>query len=160
MLELLHVRNLAIVEDAKVSFGEGMNVITGETGAGKSILIGALQLILGGRADRSMLRTGEQQLTVQADFALKDTDAVNTLLQEADIDPCEDGNLIIRRSLTAAGTGKSSVNDTNVTVAMLRRIGRLLVDMHGPHDHQSLLDPDFQLDVLDSFAQLGNLLRD
>lgn len=154
MLERLQVHNLAVVEKAEVRFTRGLNVITGETGAGKSVLVGALQLVLGGRSERAMLRTGADKLSVDAEFSLQQPEAIDAILDDADIEPCEAGRLMIRRSLTAAGSSRITVNDTSATVAILKRIGTLLVDMHGPHDHQSLLDPSFQLRVLDAFGQL------
>ncbi|MEI8243799.1 MAG: DNA repair protein RecN [bacterium] len=153
MLTHFRVQNLAIVEEAHVAFGEGLNVITGETGAGKSILIGALELILGGRADKSLIRTGATEARVEAVFELADTTGVDAVLAEAGLPACEDGGLIIRRTLTAAGAGRCLLNDASTTVQTLRRIGDLLVDIHGPYDHQSLLDPVFQLELLDAFGR-------
>ena len=155
MLESLHVKNLAIVEDVGVEFGAGLSVITGETGAGKSVLVGALGLVLGERADRSLVRAGEAKCTVEAVFRIADDSRLNALLDELGMAPCEGGRLIVRRTIAASG-GKCVVNDGTVTVQALKRIGDLLVDMHGPHDHQSLLSQEFQLDVLDSFGRLGD----
>jgi DNA repair protein RecN (Recombination protein N) len=153
MLQYFRVQNLAIVEEAKVSFGTGLNVISGETGAGKSVLIGALDLILGGRADKSLIRSGAENATVEAVFELRNATAVNEILAEAGLPPCEDGALLIRRTLTSSGAGRCILNDAPTSVQTLRRIGNLLVDLHGPYDHQSLLDPDFQLDLLDAFGR-------
>jgi len=154
MLETLRVKNLAIVENVRVEFGKGLNVITGETGAGKSILVGALGLVLGGRADRGMIRAGEDQCGVEASFQLPDPEGVNAVLENLGLQPCEDGTLVIRRIIAATGSGKILVNDSAATVQALKQIGDLLLDMHGPHDHQSLLSEDFQLDILDSFGHL------
>ncbi|MCE9615137.1 MAG: DNA repair protein RecN [Lentisphaerae bacterium] len=154
MLQTLHIRNFAIVEALEVDFGPGLNVITGETGAGKSVLVGALGLLLGMRADRSQIRAGADQGSVAATFSLKDADTLTALLDELGIPPCEDGRLIIRRTLTAAGTGKCLVNDSATTLHALKRIGDLLVDLHGPHEHQSLLNQDFQLAILDAFGRV------
>ncbi len=154
MIESLRVKNLAIVEDAALEFGPGLNVITGETGAGKSILIGALGLLLGERADKTMVRTGEKQGAVEAVFHLSDPSGVDGLLEEMGLDPLSGGMLIIRRTLPASGSGRIFINDSPSTVQALKQIGNLLVDLHGPHDHQSLLDPDFQLDLLDAFGRL------
>jgi DNA repair protein RecN (Recombination protein N) len=153
MLTHFRVQNLAIVEEAHVAFGEGLNVITGETGAGKSILIGALELILGGRADKSLIRTGATEARVEAVFELADTTRVDAVLAEAGLPACEDGSLIIRRTLAAAGAGRCLLNDASTTAQTLRRVGDLLVDIHGPYDHQSLLDPVFQLELLDAFGK-------
>lgn len=155
MLHSLRIRNLAIVEDVRVEFGDGLNVITGETGAGKSVIIGALNLVLGDRADKSLIRTGADQCSVEAVFQLSAPRDVDAALEELGLAECEDGALIVRRQLGAAGTGKCFINDSPTTVQALKRIGDLLVDMHGPHDHQSLLSREFQLDLLDAFGQLG-----
>ena len=154
MLESLRVRNLAVVEDVTVTFQNGLNVITGETGAGKSILIDALGLVLGERADKSMIRTGEAQCTVEAVFNLADPDAVNRVLDELALDACEENRLILRRTVSATGSGKNLVNDCPTTIQVFRQLGDLLVDLHGPHDHQALLKQAYQLDVLDAFAGL------
>jgi DNA repair protein RecN (Recombination protein N) len=152
MLVQLSVKNLAIVEMAEVVFGPGLNIITGETGAGKSVLMGALDLVLGGRADRSAVREGASEAWVEAVFSLADSRAVDRLLDDASLPLCEEGALLVRRSVAAAGAGRCLVNDTPTTVQTLRRLGSLLVDIHGPYDHQSLLDPDFQRDVLDAYG--------
>jgi DNA repair protein RecN (Recombination protein N) len=154
MLHTLRVKNLAIVETIRAEFGPGLNVVTGETGAGKSIIVGALGLVLGERADRSMIRAGEDRCGVEAVFGLADPSAVDTALEDMGLPLCEDGQLVLRRIVLASGTGKVLVNDAPATVQALKRIGTLLVDMHGPHDHQSLLSPEFQRDLLDSFGHL------
>ncbi len=152
MLAQLSVKNLAIVEEVSVAFGPGLNIITGETGAGKSVLMGALDLVLGGRADKSAIREGSSEAKVEATFCLDDVRAVDALLEAGGLPPCEEGVLLVRRSITASGAGRCLVNDTPATVQSLRRLGTLLVDIHGPYDHQSLLDPDFQRDVLDAYG--------
>jgi DNA repair protein RecN (Recombination protein N) len=154
MLQTLRVRNLAIVDSVQVEFRDGLSVITGETGAGKSVLVGALALVLGERADKDLIRAGEDQCAVEATFQLPDSSDVDTILDELGLPPCEDGRLIIRRVVSASGAGKNLVNDAPATLQLLKRIGDRLVDMHGPHDHQSLLDRGFQLDLLDSFGHL------
>jgi DNA repair protein RecN (Recombination protein N) len=154
MLSTLRVKNLAIVETIRAEFSPGLNVVTGETGAGKSIIVGALGLVLGERADRSMIRAGEEQCGVEALFVLADPSDVDAVLEDLGLPPCEEGQLVLRRIVTATGAGKVLVNDTPATVQALKRIGTLLVDMHGPHDHQSLLSPEFQRDLLDSFGHL------
>lgn len=156
MLSILQIRNLALVEDLKVEFQPGLNIITGETGAGKSLLMGALSLLLGERSDKSVIRTGQSQASVECVLALPDADAVNAALAEAGIDPCNDGQLVLRRVVSASGGG-SFVNGSPSTIQTLKKIGNLLVDMHGPHDHQSLLSQDFQMDILDAFGGLADL---
>ena len=154
MIEQLSVRDLAVVETADISFGPGLNAITGETGAGKSVLLSAIGLLTGLRADRSEVRAGAAQADVRARFALPApvAAAADAVLQDAGLDPCEDGVLVLRRTLAASGAGRCWANGGPATVQTLRRIGSLLVDFHGPHDNQSLLDPSFQLDALDSFG--------
>jgi len=152
MLCSLRVTNLAVVEQANVEFAGGLNVVTGETGAGKSILLGALDLVLGARADRSLIRSGAETCSVEAVFELHDTAAVDAVLEEAGMSPCEENRLLVRRELTVSGSGKTVVNGEASAVQTLRAIGDLLVDMHGPHDHQSLLNPDAQVDILDAFG--------
>lgn len=157
MLVSLRVKNLALVEDITVEFGPGLNIITGETGAGKSILIGALGLLLGERADKSLVRAGEEQCRAEAVFELADPDPINEILEELGLDPLTDATLIIRRTVKAEGSGSSIINDRPVTVQALKQIGERLVDMHGPYDHQSLLSVDTQRDILDAFGHLHKL---
>jgi len=156
MLRNLNIKNLALVDDVKVGFNGGLNVITGETGAGKSLLIGALRLLLGERADRSMIRTGETSCSVYAEFGLEDTARVDAILSDIGLEPCAGGLLIIRRVITDSSS-KTMVNDEPVTLQVLKRLGNVLVDMHGPYDHQSLLDTGNQLEILDAFGQVGDV---
>ena len=154
MLRTLKIKNLALVDDAQVGFHEGLNVITGETGAGKSLLMGALRLLLGERADKSMIRTGESSCSIHAEFGLSDSSQVDAVLADVGMEPCDGGLLIIRRVITES-SNRTMVNDESVTLNVLRRLGKVLVDMHGPYDHQSLLDQAVQRDILDAFGQLG-----
>lgn len=157
MLQSLRVRNLAVVENAQVEFSHGLNIITGETGAGKSIIIGALGLVLGERADRSLIRTGAEQGAVEASFELADSSAVDSILEELGLEPCENGRMIIRRTIALNGTTKNVINDCPTTLQAVKRIGNVLVDMHGPYDHQSLLSQESQLDLLDAFGHTWDL---
>ncbi len=152
MLKSLKVKNLAVVENATVDFSTGLNIITGETGAGKSLIIGALNILLGERADKTLIRTGEEQCGIEAIFELKDSGDIDAIMEEIGMQACSNGELIIRRTISANGAGKISVNDSPATLQLLKQIGTMLIDMHGPHDHQSLLSPDCQLDILDSFG--------
>lgn len=158
MLEQLKIRNLAIAETVDVQFADGLNVITGETGAGKSLLVNALNLILGERADKTMIRAGAQNCTVEGEFFLQDVSAIDAVLDDLGVAPCEAGRLIIRRVVSSSGSGRNLVNDSSTTLQTLKRLGALLVDLHGPHDHQSLLDQAFQLEILDAYAGTGDLL--
>ena len=154
MLSCLTIRNLALVDSLSIEFQRGLNVITGETGAGKSLLIGALRLLIGERADKSMIRTGETACGIEAVFELADPKDVNTVLDEMGMEPCEDGLLIIRRTLTETSS-KNWVNNSPVTLNVLKALGDVLVDMHGPYDHQSLLKTEAQMDILDAFGGLN-----
>jgi DNA repair protein RecN (Recombination protein N) len=154
MLKSLRVRNLAVAENVSVEFGPGFNAITGETGAGKSILVGALALLLGERADKTLIRTGEEQCSVEAVFELPDPREINGILDSLGLPPCEGGLLVFRRTIRATG-GQILVNDSPVTLQALKQIGDALVDMHGPHDHQSLFRTEAQLAVLDAFGRCG-----
>ena len=155
MIESLHVRDLAVVEDVRVAFGAGLNIVTGETGAGKSVLIGAIDLLRGGRADRSLVRAGARECLVEA-LVLPGAalDAVQAVLRDLGLPECEDGALLLRRTIGAEGaSGRCHVNDAPTTVQTLRRLGALLVDLHGPHDNQSLFDPAAQLRMVDAAGE-------
>ncbi len=154
MIDKLTVKDLAVVESAEIQFGPGLNVVTGETGAGKSVLVGAINLLCGGRADHSAIRRGAEQSTVMAEMSLPEQVLTNIapILEDAGIDACEDGTLSLRRPISATGSGRCLINNCPSTVQTMRRIGEMLVDMHGPHDNQSLFNPLFQLDALDSFG--------
>ncbi len=158
MLQSLRIRNLALVEELAVEFQPGFCVLTGETGAGKSIIMGALGLLVGERADKTLIRAGAEQCAVEAAIQLRDPGPVDALLRELELEPTDHGQLILRRTVSAAGGGRNLVNDSPVSLQSLKRLGDLLVDMHGPHDHQSLLSPDYQLRLLDSFGRHDALL--
>ncbi len=166
MLTTLRIKNFALVSDLTLELQSGFNVITGETGAGKSIIIGALNLVLGERADRALIRTGEESCSVEAVFdvgvgvqasvcprsTLKRE--LQHFLEENGLEPCEENRLILKRALTSAGTNRQFVNGSPTTLNTLAAIGEWLVDIHGPHDHQSLLHPARQLAILDAFGGL------
>jgi DNA repair protein RecN (Recombination protein N) len=151
MLTLLKIRNLALVDELVWEPGRGLIGVTGETGAGKSVILGALKLVLGERADKSLIRTGEDSCTVEALFDLSDLAEINPLLEDGGLGACEDGQLILRRVIGGT-TNRQFVNDSPVTLALLKRLGEHLVDLYGPHDHQSLLSAERQLAMLDAFA--------
>ena len=156
MLTRLAVQNLAIVESAEIEFGKGLNIITGETGAGKSVLMGALELTLGARADASAVRDGAKDARIEAEFELsgEPEGAVASLLEEHGLPPSEGGTLLVRRVISSSGGGRVWVNDAVTTVQTLRALGRLLVDVHGPNDNQSILDEAFQRRLLDSYGKV------
>ncbi len=158
MLVKLSVRNLAVVEAADVTLGAGFNVITGETGAGKSVLMGALQLLLGERADRSLIRTGAEEASVSAYYELADATAIDATLADVDLPPCEGGVLILRRSVQANGNGRIRVNDQPATAGLLRRLAPHLTVIHGPNENRTLLDADFQLRLVTAYAGADDAL--
>lgn len=149
MLLNLHLKDFVIVEDLTLEVGPGFTVLTGETGAGKSILIDALQLILGGRGDASVVREGAARAQLTAEFDLSPT--VRTWLEVNALES-EDEKLLLRRTVDASGRSKAWVNGIAVPLMQLRDLGELLVDIHGQHAHQSLLRPAFQLKLLDDYA--------
>lgn len=160
MLSQLTVRNLAIVEEVSVPFGKGLNIITGETGAGKSVMMGALHLVLGGRADKSAIREGAKEAFVEATFQLENNVAIDTFLAETGLPACEEKTLLVRRIVSQSGSGRCWINDSTATINSLRQLGDLLVDIHGPYDHQSLLNNDFQRDLLDDYGSCSSLRND
>src|SRR3954452_8406172 len=159
VLTLLRIKNLALVEELEWQMGPGFIAVTGETGAGKSIVIGALQLLLGERADKSLIRTGADLCTVEAVFTGAELQKLNPKLAEVGVEPCED-DLILKRTLSSTGTNRQFINGSLTTLSVLKNLGDELVDLHGPHDHQSLLSPEKQLSLLDSFARAQEQLEE
>lgn len=154
MLEHLHIKNVALIKESEISFGEGLNILTGETGAGKSMVIDSLQFALGGRAGKDFLRHGEKQASVEALFAMR-SEALQEKLEESGIQPEEDGSVLITRTLSEAGKSVCRVNGSTVTVGMLREIAEDLIDIYGQHEHQSLLNPSRHIRLLDRFCGVG-----
>ncbi len=155
MLTTLRIKNLALVADLTLELQPGYNVITGETGAGKSILIGALSLVLGERADRTLIRSGSDSCSVEALFDVSGLKtALKSFLEENGLEPCEDGQLVLKRTFTAAGANRQFINGSPTALNILAALGESLVDIHGPHEHQSLLHPGRQLAILDAFGNL------
>lgn len=153
MLTVLKIRNLALVDDLTWELGEGLVGVTGETGAGKSMIVGALKLILGERADRGLIRAGAADCTVEAVFRLGNAAEVNAFLEERGFEIVEGDELIVKRAFSAAGANKQFINCSPATLSVLRELGNMLVDLHGPHDHQALLSCDRQLSMLDAYAR-------
>jgi len=153
VLNLLRIKNLALVEELEWQIASGFIAVTGETGAGKSIIIGALQLLLGERADKSLIRTGADICSVEAVFAGGGLQRLNPQLAETGVEPCQ-GDLILKRTLSANGVNRQFINGSPTTLSILKSLGDQLVDLHGPHDHQSLLSSEKQLELLDSFARV------
>ena len=158
-LRSLRIRNLALVESLDWDLAPGFTVVTGETGAGKSIILGALKLVLGERADKTLIRAGADQCSVEAAFEVDESSDINRILEQQGIDPCEDGQLLLKRIYSGTGTNRQFVNGSLTTVTVLKQIGDGLVDLHGPHDHQSLLSTENQLALVDGFADAGKLLE-
>ena len=158
MLTSLKIENVAIIESAAIEFGCGLNVLTGETGAGKSIVIDSINAILGERTSREIIRTGAQSAKVYAVFE-DVNENVKAFLDENGID-CEDGVLIINRTLNRDGKNICRLNGAPVTVSMLRELGGELIDIHGQHDSQSLLSPEKHCGFVDGFAENSGLISD
>ena len=154
MLEQLTIRNVAVIDRLDVSLSGGMSVLTGETGAGKSIIIDSINLILGSRASKELIRTGAEFAQVQAVFSM--TDSVRRALADNDID-AEDGSAIITRRITREGKSSARINGTLVPLNMLRDIAHMLINIHGQHDNQALLDPSRHIEFLDSYADTAKL---
>lgn len=150
MLQSLHVHNFALLEDAHADFTAGFNVFTGETGAGKSILIDAFGMVLGGRSSVDYVRSGTDGLWVQAVFDISSQPEIKALLNEHGID--EDDDLFLKRQISAAGKSRAFINGVQVPLAVLKNVGARLVDIHGQHENQDLLHPDAALKLTDAFG--------
>lgn len=149
MLEHLHIQNIAVIDETAVSFDGGFHVLTGETGAGKSILIDSINMVLGERTSRDLIRSGEKKAYVEALFTLSES----TVQQLAEWD-ITDTELLISREMTADGKNTCRINGRLATTAILREIARHVINIHGQHDNQSLLDPTAHIDFLDRYAML------
>ena len=159
MLKELNIKNFAIIDQVRVEFTPGLNVFTGETGAGKSIVVDALNLALGERANPDLIRTGSTEAVVEASFELngRGRKEIAALLEEQGIDMHAGEDLIVRRVLSSAGKNKIYINGSLANLATLAALGAGLADIHGQHEHQSLLSPDRQMEMLDSFGDLDEL---
>jgi len=158
MLRKLHIQNYAIIEEIDIDFSSKLNVITGETGAGKSILMGALSLILGERADTASLKNREKKCVVEGFFSVDNKNAVDKFLNDNELD--REDELVIRREISASGKSRGFINDTPATVLQLKELASLLVDLHQQFDTLELGDSDFQRQVLDGLASHSALLAD
>ncbi len=157
MLRSLTIRDYALIEALEVEFDSGLNIITGETGAGKSILLGALKLLLGERASTEALREGAKKAVVEGVFDNADEGRVPLLLAQHDIEPTDDGTLVIRREISERGS-RAFVNDTPATLDVLREVASNTIDLHGQHEHQSLLRTETHVELLDTYGGLGGLV--
>lgn len=151
MLKFLHIENIAVIERSDIEFSAGLNVLTGETGAGKSIVIDAINAVLGERTSKELIRAGCDTAEVSAVFGELDN-ATAAALSDLGVTPDEDGNIVIRRRLSTTGKGLIKLNDRPVTATELKEIGKHLVNIHGQHDNQALLDPERHLDYIDAVA--------
>lgn len=152
MLQSLHVKNLALIDETEVTFGGGLNILTGETGAGKSIIIGSINLALGAKADRDMIRSGAEYALVELVFTVEDPAQIKAI-QDMDL-PLEDGQLILQRKIME-NRSQCKVCGETVTAKQLRQLSEILIDIHGQHEHQSLLKETKQLEILDAYAGSG-----
>ena len=147
MLNRLYVKNVALISEADIEFDSGLNVLSGETGSGKSVILDSINFILGCKADRTMIRYGEREAFVRAEFSVDANSKAFKKLEEYDIE--SDGNIIISRKLSSDGKGSIKINGNGVTVSMLKNITQHLVDVHGQSEHFFLLSEDNQLKVID-----------
>src|SRR3954452_16032614 len=160
MLRELHISNLAVIADARIELHRGLNCFTGATGAGKSLVIGALEVLLGLRSPAEMLRGGVDEGRVSGVFDVENPELLKKIQALTDVDVTADGGeLLLTRRLYASGRSSISLNGHPITLGMLKQVAEHLVDVHGQHDHQFLLKPGNQLDVLDQFAGLSDLRR-
>ncbi|MCR9131332.1 MAG: DNA repair protein RecN [bacterium] len=156
MIKSLFIKNFALIDELEVQFGEGLNILTGQTGAGKSIIIGALNMILGERADTDVIRHGTDKAIAEATIKMFVSDEITGLLQENEIEEHE--YLILRREIRQTGS-RAFINDTPVNIGILKSVGDLLVDLHGQHDHQLLLKEENHRGMIDSFEEIQPLLK-
>ncbi|MDO8444745.1 MAG: DNA repair protein RecN [Deltaproteobacteria bacterium] len=155
MLTELNIKNFAIIDSLNITFEKGFNVLTGETGAGKSIIVDAVELVLGGRASSEMIRSGCDEAVVEAAFDSSDVRGLSEKLIEMGIEG--DDTLVIKRTVSASGKNKVFINGSMATIAMLSDIGEFLVDIHGQHEHQTLFKVERHIDVIDEYAAVGPL---
>jgi ATPase involved in DNA repair len=155
MLAQLSVKNLAVVERLDLSFAKGMSVVTGETGAGKSILLQALNLALGGRGDSTLVRHGMDKAEVSASFDVAHHQKIQNYLKSQSLE--DEGECILRRIISSDGRSKAFVNGTSVPLSIVKSVGELLIDMHGQNEHQLLLRSDQQRQLLDAYADTSEL---
>jgi DNA repair protein RecN (Recombination protein N) len=157
MLKTLYAKNFVLLDELKIDFRAGLNIITGETGAGKSILIGALSGLLGERLSKEIVRSGGDKAVLEGEFDIKELPAIHAFLQHNEIED-SDEQVILRREMSAAGKGRCFINDQPVPVSLLEQLGNLLVDLHGQHEHQLLLQPVHHGEYLDAYLGLSGSL--
>ena len=157
MIRSLHISNYALISQIDIDFTDGLNIITGETGAGKSIMLGALNLLLGGRADSRVIKDTSRKSVIEIECRLDNAEETRAIFEENNLD--NDGDtVILRRELAPNGRSRAFINDTPVTVSVLRELAMRLVDIHSQHQNLLLADNDFQLQIIDSLSDNGKLL--
>lgn len=159
MLNSLHISNYALIDNIDIRFHAGLNIITGETGGGKSIILGALSLLLGERADLRSIGNSERKSVIEAEFDIKDNVGLRNYCRENDIE-ADDDVMIMRREISPTGRSRSFINDTPVRLEDMKEVGLRLVDIHSQHQNQLLSSPDFQLRIVDSLADNGKSLNE
>ena len=159
MLKSLHISNYALIDSLDIEFDSGLNIITGETGAGKSIIIGALSMLLGGRTDTKAIRREDMKSVIEGTFSLSPSTPLADILKGADVD-FDPTTCILRREISPGGRSRAFINDTPVNLTLLREVGLHLVDIHSQHQNQLLATPDFQLNVIDALASNQQLLEE
>lgn len=155
----MRIRNFALIRELEIEFGPGLNLLTGETGSGKSIIVDALGLLLGERASQEMVRGGSEQADLEAVFSAESAPEIVKVLEEAGIS-CEDDQIIVRREISAASRNRIFINNTLTSVALLKALGDRLADIHGQHDHQSLIHSGSHLDFLDRYGNNAEAVRE
>ena len=158
MLESLHISNYALIDSIDIEFNKGLNIITGETGAGKSIILGALGLLLGGRADSRTIARSDSKSVIEAKFNVACNTTLSTYCRENDIEWDEE-QMILRRELSPSGRSRAFINDSPVTLTAMQQVGRMLIDIHSQHQNQLLSEPQFQLRIIDAIAGNGERLE-
>lgn len=158
MIKNLRIRNFALIDDLEVTFDSGLNIIIGETGSGKSMIVDSLILLFGDRASSDFVRTGEKKAIIEAEIEISGKDGIATLLESNNIDYVIEDTLILRREISSKGSSRNFVNDTPATLTILKSIGELLIDFHGQHDHQSLLKSENHIQIFDAINKKDNLI--
>ncbi|MBJ2184524.1 MAG: DNA repair protein RecN [Muribaculaceae bacterium] len=157
MIKSLHISNYALISCIDIDLSAGLNIITGETGAGKSVMLGALGLLLGGRADMRAVRDSGRKSVIEAQAIVKDVAGIDRIFEENALDKASDGMCILRRELLPGGRSRAFINDTPVTLQVLKSVALRLIDIHSQHQNLLLADPDYQLSIIDSLAENSDL---
>ena len=158
MLKTLYIKNYALIEEIEIAFSSGLNIVTGETGAGKSILLGALGLLLGERASTDLVRQNAPKAVVEGLFSASDNESARRLLREQGYENGDE--IVVRREISSRGTSRAFINDSPAPVSLVKELGDLLVDLHGQHDHQLLLRPETHIHLLDDAGGLERLVAE